>query len=136
MGAYDALRNLMIMLFIINIGATLTAAIFPDFAYAMNGEQFEQLASNMMEQVNTLQPSETGTLGDYVTAFGLIVTFAKNTITGNYYVWRALGLDKGFKITSTGVEIVESSITLAHVLSVICLLVYALGMAEFLRGRV
>ncbi|MBO8175419.1 MAG: hypothetical protein H0Z18_09195 [Thermococcus sp.] len=136
MGAYDALRNLAIMLFLINLGATLAGAIFPDFALAMQGEQVEQLTENMQSQIDTIQPSSTSTIGDLVTAFGLALTFFKNLLTGNYYVWKALGLDKSITITSTGVIVKEGGLTFAHVLGSVGVMIYVLGIIEFIRGRV
>jgi len=136
MGAYDALRNLAIFLFIINIAATLTAAMFPDFALALQGEQVEQLTTNMQSQIDTIQPSSTSTIGDLVTAFGLALTFFKNLLTGNYYIWRALGLDKSITITANGVTVNDGGLTFAHILGTIGLMIYVLGIIEFVRGRI
>lgn len=136
MGAYDALRNLAIFLFIINVAATLAAAMFPDFALALQGEQVEQLTTNMQSQIDTIQPSSTSTIGDLVTAFGLALTFFKNLLTGNYYIWRALGLDKSITITANGVTVNGEGLTFAHVFGTIGLMIYVLGIIEFVRGRV
>ena len=134
MGAYRALRNLAIFLFMINLGATLAAAMFPSFAMAMNGNA-QTFMDNMESQVNSITPQQTGTVGDYITAFGLAVTFFKNLITGNYYVWKALGLDQSVVITNTGVHVSQGgAVTFAKILATVGILVYTLGMIEFVRG--
>jgi len=134
MGAYNALRNLAIFLFIVNLGATLAAAMFPSFAMAMNGNA-QTFMSNVENQVNSITPQQTGTVGDYITAFGLATTFFKNLITGNYYIWKALGLDQSIIIRSDGVHVSNGGkITFATILATVGVLVYALGMIEFVRG--
>jgi hypothetical protein len=136
MGAFDALRNLAIFLFIINLFAVLAGAVFLDFGASMIYGKTEQLTENMEEQVNALSIDSTSTIGNVVSAWGLAKTFFKNMLTGNYYVWRALGLDQGFSITSTGVTVHDGGFTLAVVLGIIGEMVYVLGMIEFIRGRV
>ena len=134
MGAYRALRTLAIFLFMINLGATLAAAMFPSFALAMNGNT-QTFMNNIEQQVNSITPQQTGTVGDYITAFGLATTFFKNLVTGNYYVWKALGLDQSIVIGPNGVHVSQGGrLTFAKIRAAVGVLVYTLGMIEFVRG--
>jgi len=136
MGAFDALRNLAIFLFIMNIFAVLAATIFPDFGTTMLYGNVEQLTNNMQEQVNALNIDSSSTIGNVISAWGLTKTFFMNMLTGNYYIWRAIGLDRGFSITSTGVNVKTGGFTLAVVFGILGEMVYVLGTLEFIRGRV
>lgn len=136
MGVYDALRNLAIFLFIINIFAVLAGAVFPDFGAAMVYGNTNQLVGNMQEQVNSMSVDSSSMIGNVVSAWGLAKTFFMNMLTGNYYIWRALGLDRSFSISSTGVSVSDGGFTLAVAFGLLGELVYVLGMVEFMRGRI
>lgn len=136
MGAFDALRNLAIFLFIINIGAVMLGAIFPSFGAAMIYGGSSQMIANMQEQVNSMNIDSSSFVGNVVSAWGLAKTFFANMLTGNYYIWRALGLDRSFSITNTGVSTGTGGLTFAAALGIIGELIYVLGMVEFMRGRI
>lgn len=134
MGFYEALRNIAIFMLILNLGATLAAAMFPDFRIAVADST--GLIEQLENQTGSITPQSTSLTGDLITAFGIAKFFFGNIITGNYYLWKSLGLDTAIIITDNPSANYSTTWTFAKVFSLITITVYALGMMEFLRGKI
>lgn len=134
MGFYEALRNIAIFMLILNLGATLAAAMFPDFRIAVADST--GLIEELENKTTSINPESTDVVGDLKTAWDIAKFFFGNLVTGNYYLWKSLGLDTAIVITDNPSANYSTTWTFAKVFSLITLAVYALGMMEFIRGKV
>jgi len=132
MGAYDFFRNFAIFMIILNLSAVLAGVFFPSLR--VSEINTTGVIHNMYSQINSITPQQTGTIGDYITTFGLMKFFFVNTVAGNYYLWKMLGLDT--PITLQPGAHVNSTWTVAKVLSIFVEFTYVIALIEFLRGRI
>lgn len=132
MGAYDVARNLAVFMIILNLSAIMAGVLFPSFRISVMDSV--GLINEMEEQVESISPSSTGDIGDYITAFGFMKFFFGNLMFGNYYLWKMLGLANPI-VLEAGAK-ASTTWTFAHVLSLFTEFIYAVALIEFLRGRV
>lgn len=131
MGAYDFFRNIAVLMIVINLGAVMAGALFPSFRVAVLDSV--GMINQMQEQVSGISPENTGTIGDLVTAFGFIKFFFGNVLTGNYFVWKMLGLAQPITL-EPGAS--KPTWTFALALSIFVEFAYAVAIIEFIRGRI
>jgi len=132
MGAYDVARNLAVFMIMLNLAAVMAGVLFPSFKISVMDSV--GLIEEMKEQAESISPSSTGNIGDYIAAFGFIKFFFGNLLFGNYYLWKMLGL--ATPITLEPGATASTTWTFAYVLSLITEFVYAIALIEFLRGKV
>ncbi len=132
MGAYDFFRNFAIFMIILNLSALLAGVFFPSLR--VSELHTTGVINNMYSQVNSITPQQTGTIGDYITTFGLMKFFFVNTVAGNYYLWKMLGLDTPI-VLQPGAH-VNTTWTVAKILSIFVEFTYVIALVEFLRGRI
>jgi hypothetical protein len=114
MGLTNAGLNFMYFIFILNISIAIVSSAYPDFAY-INTQEYPQL-SESLEKVENINPDTPLQWS----AYDVIRTFLGNVVSGNYYLWRALGLDE----------------TWAWALRLLTYLSYLIVMIAILFGRV
>ena len=88
MGLTNAGLNFMYFIFVLNLAIAITAAAYPQFSYVDTG-QYPQL-NESIQKVENINPDSIGTWG----AYDVARTFLGNVLSGNYYLWRGLGLDE------------------------------------------
>jgi len=114
MGLTNAGLNFMYFIFILNIAIAIASSAYPDFAY-IHTQEYPQL-SESLEKVENINPNTPLQWN----AYDVVKTFFSNVIGGNYYLWRALGLDE----------------TWAWALRLLTYLNYLIVMIAILFGRV
>ncbi len=87
MGLSNAGLNFMYFIFILNLAISVVGAAYPQFSYVNTGTSPE--LNESLSKVDNLNPDNVGVFG----AYDLARTFLTNVVSGNYYLWRSLGLD-------------------------------------------
>jgi len=131
-GAYEVFRNLAIFMVVLNLGAIMAGVLFPSMRIAVMDSV--GLVEEMKSQAESINPENTGTIGDLATTFGFIKFFFGNLVLGNYYVWKMIGLANPI-VLEPGAE-ASSTWTFAYVLSIFTEFIYAIALIEFARGKV
>ncbi|NJE60464.1 hypothetical protein [Thermococcus sp. 21S7] len=114
MGLTNAGLNFMYFIFILNMAISLVASAYPQFSYVDTG-QSPQIDESLekIENVNPNTPLQWS-------AYDMVRTFFSNVVGGNYYLWRALGVDPAW----------------ARALQLLTYLSYIIVMIAILFGRV
>jgi len=86
-GLTNAGLNFMYFIFILNLAVSVVGAAYPQFSY-VDTHQYPQL-NQSLEKVENINPDTPLQWS----AYDVIKTFFSNVVGGNYYLWRALGLN-------------------------------------------
>jgi len=87
MGLTNAGLNFMYFIFILNLAVAIVGTAYPQFSY-VDTHQYPQL-NQSLEKVENINPDTPLQWS----AYDVIKTFFSNVVGGNYYLWRALGLN-------------------------------------------